>query len=156
MPSAQPLNATPRAPAPQQCPSRPFQAAQLASHPAWQRSGFESLERFIFQFLTGGAGADSGSSNGASEGGRAGVESVRLKLEVCLGCCARSLCLQLWSLSGCGKPVCCIEARRACGSSWRCVLASFTLYQFATCLHVSVAIQQGRAGAESGRLKSWR
>ncbi|PRW59965.1 putative transmembrane GTPase FZO- chloroplastic isoform A [Chlorella sorokiniana] len=58
------------------------QAAQLASHPAWQRSGFESLERFIFQFLTGGAGAgSSSSSNGASEGGRAGVESVRLKLE---------------------------------------------------------------------------
>lgn len=50
------------------------QAAQLAGHPAWQRSGFESLERFIFQFLTGGgAGA---------EGGRAASESVRLKLEV--------------------------------------------------------------------------
>ena len=65
------------------CPPRSLlQAAQLASHPAWQRSGFESLERFIFQFLTGGAGAGSGSSNGASVGGRAGAESVRLKLEV--------------------------------------------------------------------------
>ena len=51
------------------------QAAALAVHPAWQRSGFEALERFIFRFLTGGAPG----GNGAA--GRAGAESVRLKLQ---------------------------------------------------------------------------
>ncbi|KAL4458908.1 hypothetical protein ABPG75_013773 [Micractinium tetrahymenae] len=55
------------------------QAAELAANPAWQRSGFESLERFIFEFLTGGAQGGAG-ANGSS-GGRAGAESVRLKLE---------------------------------------------------------------------------
>lgn len=57
----------------------PAQAAQLAGHPAWQRSGFEALERFIFQFLTGGPQRSSNSAGGARA---AGVESVRLKLEV--------------------------------------------------------------------------
>lgn len=61
----------------------PAQAAQLAGHPSWQRSGFDDLERFIFTFLTGGA--EAGGGNGAAAG-RAGAESVRLKLEVRLGC----------------------------------------------------------------------
>lgn len=78
-----PPHLTYRAPPPWP-PSLP-QAAQLAAHPAWQRSGFESLERFIFQFLTGSSGAGSGSSNGASAGGRAAAESVRLKLEASSG-----------------------------------------------------------------------
>lgn len=66
------------------------QAAALAAHPAWQRSGFEPLERFIFEFLTGGnpaaAAAATAGSNGTARGGgegrQAGAESVRLKLEV--------------------------------------------------------------------------
>lgn len=55
----------------------PAQASQLAAHPAWQRSGFEGLERFIFKFLIGGA---EGNGEGPAAG-RAGAESVRLKLE---------------------------------------------------------------------------
>ncbi len=64
------------------------QAAELAASPAWQRSGFESLERFIFQFLTGGA-QGAAPANGSS-GERVGAESVRLKLEVstCWARCA--------------------------------------------------------------------
>ena len=61
------------------------QAAELASHPAWQRSGFEALEQFIFEFLTGGSdavGSASSSSSSSSNGSRSGAESVRLKLEV--------------------------------------------------------------------------
>lgn len=75
------------------------QAAELAGNPAWQRSGFESLERFIFEFLTGGAQAGAG-TNG-SDGGRVGAESVRLKLEAsasrarCSPCLATLRCLQL-------------------------------------------------------------
>jgi hypothetical protein len=57
------------------------QAAELASHPAWQRSGFEALEQFIFEFLTGGSNAIASSSS-SSNGSRSGAESVRLKLEV--------------------------------------------------------------------------
>lgn len=59
----------------------PAQAAQLAGHPAWQRSGFEELERFIFTFLTGGAGVGAGAGGNGAAAGRAGAESVRLKLE---------------------------------------------------------------------------
>jgi hypothetical protein len=68
----------------------PEQTARLAANPAWQRSGFEALERFIFEFLTGGGSPAAASGGGSGEGGsRAGLESVRLKLEVCPYC----LCL---------------------------------------------------------------
>jgi hypothetical protein len=63
----------------------PEQAAALAAHPSWQRSGFEALERFVFEFLTGGSRAGASSSSSSEAGGdvgRAGAESVRLKLEV--------------------------------------------------------------------------
>ncbi|KAI3436182.1 hypothetical protein D9Q98_002237 [Chlorella vulgaris] len=60
----------------------PEQTARLAANPAWQRSGFEALERFIFEFLTGGGSPAAASGGGSGEGGsRAGLESVRLKLE---------------------------------------------------------------------------
>jgi hypothetical protein len=66
------------------------QAAALAANPSWQRSGFEPLERFIFEFLTGGSSNASSANGGATANGkpagtgrRAGAESVRLKLEVC-------------------------------------------------------------------------
>lgn len=61
----------------------PEQAARLAVHPAWQRSGFEPLEKFIFEFLTGGSKAEGRDARGSVGGssGRGGAESVRLKLE---------------------------------------------------------------------------
>ena len=81
------------------------QAAALATHPSWQRSGFEPLERFIFDFLTGGneaGGARRGSSiDGDNGGGQAGAESVRLKLQV--GCqLSSSGPLSQWGSLECG------------------------------------------------------